>query len=216
MHIIWGASMRYPETGYKKYMTDDEVKLFLNFVKSKFHPSFYIGAIFMAKYGLRVSDACKIRLQDIDFINQTITIDQMKTGKVYDLPLTEDILQHVRAFITIFELQIQDHNGYLLWSPASDIHILESSYRAIWKSFRDQYGFNNAYHYREYSDGRVIKLTRLTNHALRHYVANKIMDKADVRYACAVLGHSNPSVTLKHYSHIISDMNIIRNVLNQK
>ena len=63
----------------------------------------YAILIMAAKLGLRVSDIINLTFDEIDWTKKTLSITQQKTGKLVELPLTEDVgwaiidyLQHGR------------------------------------------------------------------------------------------------------------------------
>ena len=51
----------------------------------------YALLIMAAKLGLRVSDIINLTFDEIDWAKKTLSITQQKTGKLVELPLTEDV-----------------------------------------------------------------------------------------------------------------------------
>lgn len=192
---------RYPETHYKKWISDREVNLLWDFVEKNCIAPMQLVFKLQITFGVRVSDAVRINIRDLDFQNKVWSFQMVKTRRILDLPLSNEIITYLRSYIGIYNNQIQWNDGYLAWSPYNgQQHIQESSTRAVWKKFRDKAGFTKAYHTRDYEDGRKIRLYRLTNHVLRHYVINKLYEATkDIRLAAGVAGHSNPGITMKHY-----------------
>lgn len=192
---------RYIETGYRKNITEDQVRQLKEFVEKECVQPVQLCFKFMLK-GLRVSDACRVQLTNIDWQNKKVNLIQYKTQWPVTVWLDEDFFQYLKAYCLIFKTDIEKHNNYLCFSPYNkfddpdEAHIQESSCRAVWKKFRDAFGFTTPYY--TSIDGK--QCYELTNHVLRRRAVNKAMDLThnDLRVAQKIAGHKCIESTLAY------------------
>lgn len=191
---------RYKETGYKRTITEEIKRQVDDWFDKKCIPPLIAGHKFMTK-GMRVSDACRVKIDNIDFMSKQIRIIQLKTKYPLIVYLDENILQWLKAYILIFKREIDDHLGYICFSPyykpenPESAHIQETSFRWVWKQFRDAMHYNIPYY--TCIDGK--KLYDLTPHVLkRRAVTTAYAVSKDIRVAQKVGGHKRIETTFKY------------------
>lgn len=161
------------------------------------------------EYGLRRSEACGLRWKDVDFTANTMHICHtaaMKNGKPYYSDSTKNATSNrvlplnpeMRAYLLTVKAR-QEENKRLLGTGYMD-----SGYVCVTDNgtpVRPDY-VSQRFHKLLVSEGmRVIRL-----HDLRHSVVY-FLHKAgiNVKDIQVWLGHSDPTTTLRVYSHVFSD-----------
>lgn len=195
------GKLRYPEFHYKKFISEEEKQKLEAFVNDSCGPQVRLVFRFMFKYGLRVGQATIIQLEDLDFNNRILHIKKFKTSKPYDLPIDEALIQFLRAYIAVFELDIKKYHGFLAFRKTACMHVTTSTCRWVMARFRQAFNLNDPY--ATCKDGK--ELHRICNHVLRHRAVDKVMDKTgDIRKAAALCGHSSPEITFRYYVSVAS------------
>ncbi len=138
-------------------------------------------AIFELLYGsgLRASELVNLKLSDINFFNETISVFG-KRKKYRILPLTKKSVESLKRYI---ELRGKNE-GYLFLSKTGK-KLTQRDLQRIVNRFISQ----------------VTTLTRMSPHTLRHTFATHLLTKgADLRAVQELLGHSSLSTT-QIYTH---------------
>lgn len=138
-------------------------------------------AIFELLYGsgLRASELVNLKLSDINFYNETISVFG-KRKKYRILPLTKKSVESLKRYI---ELRGKNE-GYLFLSKTGK-RLTQRDLQRIVNRFIS----------------RVTTLTRMSPHTLRHTFATHLLTKgADLRAVQELLGHSSLSTT-QIYTH---------------
>lgn len=175
--------------------------------------------------GLRINEALRLRIKDIDFTNQTIFVFRGKGGKdrVTLLPknLCTAINKQIEQATALHKTDINE--GYGLTSlPPSLIRkygnaAKDTSWQYIFSSStrcehpHDQYTCRHHIHqssYRKKLRSAVIQAQihkRVTAHTFRHSFATQLLiNGADIRTVQELLGHNDVRTT-EIYTHIIGD-----------
>ncbi len=160
--------------------------------------------------GLRISEACALTLDDIDwqhrciYVRRQITVRggqhrlvRLKTTAAYrTIPLTQvaidvlmDEVQHRKPQIP--EYKIDGVSGFVFltrYGHAQTAHNIQESCRTAVRLYNEKY-----------CDGQPINVTP---HLLRHaFCTNLINAHVDIKIVQYVMGHSSAGVTLDIYTH---------------
>jgi integrase len=174
-----------PYSPIPSYYTDEEVRMVLaaaeTFTTTGKRDLLAISlAVF---YGLRVSDIVALRLDDIDWQNDRITIVQQKTKKPLTLPLIDEVRYPLLDYLK--NARPTSDNPYVLLTlhaPITNLKSGASLFRAFTSAI-ERAGID--------CGGR-----RHGGHAMRHSIASSML-KSDVPLPAisGVLGHSSTSTT---------------------
>jgi len=131
--------------------------------------------------GLRVGEAVRIKIGDIDSIRKLIHIRQAKGKKDRYTLLSDSVLEMLRKYYKQYKPK-----DYLFEGSNGRSHLAERS-------------IQNVYH-------RAIEIAKIkkkvTVHSLRHSFATHLLESGiDLRYIQELLGHSS-SKTTEIYTHV--------------
>lgn len=133
--------------------------------------------------GIRACDIINLRLNDIDWDNETISWKQSKTGNVVCIPLTRSIGNVLARYIT--EQRPDAPNDYLfvrMIAPFDRLSCHSSCYMIVKRIFKKA-GIEN--------DCRISGM-----HMLRHNAASTMVrNSVPIETIAAILGHSDPDTT---------------------
>jgi integrase len=168
-----------------------------------------IPILLMLTMGLRAGEVCGLRWKDIDFKNNTITINQsliyIKNKIEFKSPKTKGSIRTISAPVELMnklkKWKIQ-HNKYRIEGVLEyeDIVCLNqklnpfipSALRERWKGFTQK----NAIRY-------------IRQHDLRHTHATMlVLSGTDFKTISNRLGHTDIKITLNRYSHVLKEMDI--------
>ncbi len=131
--------------------------------------------------GLRVREACVLRIGGIDSARMRIIVRNAKGHKDREVTLSELLLTNLRAYFIQYRPASFLFPGMDKSKPYS-----QSSARAVVKKALTRSGITN----------------NATPHTLRHSYATHMMDKGiDLRFIQALWGHKSIKTTL-HYCHL--------------
>ncbi|MFU2223312.1 tyrosine-type recombinase/integrase [Streptococcus pluranimalium] len=133
--------------------------------------------------GIRISELCHIRLQNIDINNQTLHI--MGKGKKERMIFLGD-----EATVLLLKSYLVNYcnqtDNYLFPGKFSQKPLTEQSVRLVLKSLQEEMNLS----------------TSITPHMFRHSFATMLLDSAvDIRYIQKILGHSSIAIT-QIYTHV--------------
>lgn len=178
------SALPYPKKSHKlpTVLSEQEVKQVLESVINLKHRT-----IMMALYGagLRVSEACQLRVSDIDSQRMVIRVDQGKGAKDRYVELAETLLHQLREYWRKFEPQdclFPGRRG----RPITTRHV----YRVCVDA------------------GLAAGIRKTTNpHCFRHSIATHKLERGEnILEIQAFLGHSSLSTTAK-YLHLLGGAN---------
>jgi integrase/recombinase XerD len=142
--------------------------------------------------GLRVSEICKLKVQDLDWANRQLFVDQGKGGKDRLVPLAEKLIDPLKQWIGAKKV------GWVFPSKSRDKKPICT--RTV------QIMMNKA-------GKKAGLLKRCHPHALRHSCLSRMIHRgADLVTVRDVAGHSNVAVTSR-YLH--SDTSRLRSAVNR-
>jgi integron integrase len=174
--------------------------------------------------GLRINEALELRIKDIDFDRQALTIRQAKGAKdrytCLPVSLIEPLKQHIEKIRTVW---LNDTNNQQegVFIPAA----LERKYKGAGKewpwfwvfpskqlSIDPRSGIRRRHHVYDQNFSRTLKLAardagitkRATSHSFRHSFATHMIEAGyDIRTVQELLGHRDVSTT-QIYTHVLN------------
>ena len=133
--------------------------------------------------GLRACDILKLQLQDIDWINDTISIIQSKTGKSFRIPLSAKVGNALSAYILNERSKVNELHVFLRsQAPHKPLSDHSACYGLIRRTFTRA--------------GIRLGNERKGPHLLRHSAASGMLSKGvPITTISSMLGHSDKSST---------------------
>ena len=151
-----------------KYLSQDQVELFFNAIPNYNKRD---KALFLTiyRYGLRVSEAALLRVQDLNFTNNRIAIERMKNGISTQRRLYSDVKKALRAYTRVRE----DNSDNLFTGRQGELGV--SMMQKLFKRYAKKAGLD----------------PNLSIHTLRHSIAVHSLetDYIDIRDVQDLLGH---------------------------
>lgn len=156
---------------------DEELREFFRHVASQ---KFKLIFKFQAYMGLRVGEAVRIRLDDIDFEGRELTIDSEKTRVKDVLRIPAGLFRELGEFVSIHQREIAEAQGYIFFKGNDNnrnrrLHVNKDYARKMFRQARDAAGLSSAYGVSEEScdNHRRRQLYRLGTHSLRRYAITR-------------------------------------------
>ncbi|MGD9569629.1 MAG: tyrosine-type recombinase/integrase [Sedimentibacter sp.] len=133
--------------------------------------------------GIRACDLINLKLSDIDWINETISFKQSKTGNTVCLPLTTSVGNAIARYIS--EERPKTNNDFLFvrqLAPFDHLSDHASCYYVVSRLFKQS---------KISKDKRIFGM-----HMLRHNAASTMVkNEVPIATIAAILGHSNTDTT---------------------
>lgn len=178
------------KTKIPDYLFEDEVDMFLNCFDLNDDFGYRDRTIFEVMYGcgLRLSEICNLKIEDIDFNNRILSI-LGKGSKRRIVPFYKMIKQLLENYLKNIRIKyLKEEHGYVFINKNGG----KLTNRGV-----------------QYLLDRAIKQNnlplQLSPHTLRHSFATHLLEaKVDIRIVQELLGHSNLSTT-QIYTHISVD-----------
>ena len=190
--IVW-----HRNTNIKTYYSKDEISKLLNAIniKTKKGKEDYLIISLICYLGLRISDVINLKLSDIDFNNNTISIIQYKTDNQLTLPLIDkikypliDYLKNVRPTDTNLDYI------FLTSNKPYQHNIKLKKHNYIVKNYLIKAGVN--------INGRKHGF-----HALRHSFGTMLLSENVSLYSIStILGHSHIGTTMTYLDIDVSKL----------
>ena len=169
---------RLPKYGsMNKGFTGEELVRFLNAVEE---PKIALLFTYQAVLGLRIGEAVKLNVKDINLKTRELRIDNSKGDRTDYMPIPPQLFEQTLKFISDYEDEIVKRKGHLFWAdyfpernscPYVATGYVRNVFRqAVRKAKLDEtYGL---------AEGKTPKLLhRLTTHSLRHYAVTNFSQK---------------------------------------
>lgn len=166
--------------------------------------------LLMVTLGLRVGEALGLMWSDIDFANNTVTINRIQvytstTGIVYKNPKTQESIRTLSAPVELMnklkKLKIERNKLILeniIDETQKDLVCLNSNLKefreaTLWRAFKI---------FREKNNLRHIRL-----HDLRHTNATMmLLVGTEMKVVSERLGHTDIKISMNRYSHVLKEM----------
>ncbi len=144
----------------------------------------YVVLLLAARLGLRVGDIRSLRLGDLDWDQALMTVQQSKTGKVIELPMTDEVAAGLIDYL---------RNS----RPTVDRREVFVRFKAPFEPFSDR---NNFHHiitkYRRLAGITLESGSRRGLHSLRHSIATAMLaDGVPIEQISPILGHASIDTT---------------------
>nr|WP_231963874.1 site-specific tyrosine recombinase/integron integrase [Thermococcus chitonophagus] len=180
-----------------KSLTREEVKRLIEVIDS---PRDRLIILLMYGAGLRISEVCNLKKEDIDFENHLLRVKGGKGGKDRIIPLPEELLDEIKRYLDARK----DSSPYLFVEKRRKKKD-KLSPKTVWriiKVYGEKAGIN------------------LTPHQLRHSFATHMLESGvDIRIIQELLGHANLSttqiytkVTAKHLKEAVEKARLLEHL----
>lgn len=172
--------------------------------------------------GMRISEAVRLRIKDVDFENQLIQIHQSKGGKSRIVPMPDGLVEPLKRWVqsraALHEQDLAEGTASV-WLP----HALDKKYPSAHRELRWQYLFVSSRLSRDPRTGRLHRhhlhhdtfpkrlrqavestgiLKHVTSHTFRHCFATHLLHSGtDIRKIQRLLGHADVKTT-EIYTHV--------------
>jgi len=159
---------------------------------------------FLAFTGCRVSEALPLAWGDIDFANQKIHINKRRYEGELDEPKTESSNRFIEMFVPVFEMLKERKK------KVTELYLKFPVHRELDLVFPAKNGGYRAYTFMNRIFKRSLRKAGLSQdfslHDLRHSCATFLFSfTQNLIYVSRQLGHSNPSITLQIYTHLLRE-----------
>ncbi|OYT60480.1 integrase [Euryarchaeota archaeon ex4484_178] len=162
-----------------KYLSEDEVKRLLEAAKE--NPRDYAIVSLLAYSGLRVSELCNLKLEDVDFSGRIIYVRSGKGDRDRIVVVSPHVIDAIQDYL----LTRDDDMEYIFSSQKSERISRVQVFRLV----------------KKYAKKAGIK-KEVTPHVLRHTLATTLLRRGvDIRFIQQFLGHSSVATT-QIYTHV--------------
>jgi len=148
--------------GMNKGFTDEEIQRFFGVVDD---PRLHLLYSYQAVLGLRIGEAVRIHIKDINLKTRELRIETEKAKTLDFLLIPEQLFDATLEYIQNFDALIVAAKGFLFF--VEDRHVSISLARQAFNKYVQKAKLYEVYGYS--NDSRPRTLTRLTTHSLRHY-----------------------------------------------
>jgi integrase len=206
---------KYPNKNEKKYsnvdksFSEEELKKFLKACRSE---KTFIAFSMMAMLGLRVGEAVKVNLNQLDFVKNKIKILTEKSNTVDFLHLHSEVRKLLYSWVQKNREEILKHDGFIFFpdvkSKSQRKHISPDWLRNEFRKVCDSTGLNDCYSESEDARNPIKskngkrKLHRLTSHSLRHFFISKVYSGCLDPIKTQMLARHSDFKSTKFYIHI--------------
>ncbi len=188
------------------------------------HPTYLLMAQLLYGCGMRLMECIRLRVLDIDFAYQQITIRDAKGKKDRVVPIPQKLTEHLKEQL----LSVKSSHDEDLTEGFGDVYLpdaLSRKYPNAKKELKWQYIFPSSrisadprsgavqrHHLHENSLQKHIKratdsagiLKKVSCHVLRHSFATHLLENGyDIRTVQELLGHADVSTTMI-YTHVLN------------
>ena len=189
MYMILPKILWYQNLNIRTYYTQDEISKLLNAIdtKSQRGKEDYLIISLICYLGLRISDIINLKLSNINFNNNTISIIQYKTNKLLTLPLIEEIKYPLLDYLKNVRQNNTNLDYVFITNTLPYRQKIEiKTYRHIVSKYLKKAGIN--------IDGRKHGF-----HSLRHSFSTSLLKENVSLYSIStILGHTDIKSTMSY------------------
>ena len=188
-----------------KGFTEEELEAFFSVIDN---PKLRLLFFFQATLGLRVGEAIRVNVRDLNLRNRELRIFTEKSGKTDYLLVPEKLFEATLQYISDYEKEIAASKGHLFFSfaqgwrtPETAPYISTQAVRCAFRDYLKKAKLDETY---GYSTGmRPKALYRLSPHSLRHYAITNFARKNNGNVALASKFARHTSLqTTQIYIHV--------------
>jgi len=160
-----------------KGFVEEELVRFLNAVEE---PKITLLFTYQAVLGLRIGEAVKLNVKDINLKTRELRIDNSKGDRIDYLPIPPHLFEQTLKFISDYEDEIVKRKGHLFWAdhyPERNPcpYVATGYVRNVFRQTVRKVKLDETY---GLADSQTPKLLhRLTSHSLRHYAVTNFSQK---------------------------------------
>jgi len=186
------------ETGYIKYLTDDEFKKIKQFVNKLQSPSMRMCIKIMMYLGLRVGESIRLKRNNFNQNFSLLTYVMQKSKKVKERIVPESLRKELAKYYQTWHHRCID--GYLFFpsyrNQSKNKHLQRNSIGLKFRDLRKTLDLDYSY----YTSKNGQKFHRLSPHTLRHYAIWKYYQASGNCLITArdMIGHSKIETTAKY------------------
>jgi integrase len=154
-----------------KGFNDQELEAFFNVIDD---PKMHMLFSFQAVMGLRIGEAIRVNIKDINLRTRELRIFTEKSKKTDFMLIPIQFFDRVINYINSYEKDIAEAKGYLFFSfapgrrtPDTESHIMTHTAREAFRKYINRAKLEEIYGYTNSAKPRP--LYRLSSHSLRHY-----------------------------------------------
>lgn len=182
-----------------KGFREEELERFFSVVEdAKFHLLFSFQAIL----GLRIGEAIRVNVKDINLRTRELRISTEKSGKTDYLLIPEKLFEATLSYISDYEEEIAACEGHLFFSQhekgrkGAEPYITSNTVRKIFRECIRKARMEEIYGYS--SSAHPYALRRLSPHSLRHYAITNFARKnnGNVMLASKFARHTDLKATM--------------------
>jgi integrase len=159
-----------------KAFTEQQLTAFLRQIPNPKHRLIYS---LMSQLGLRIGEACKVNLNDINLETRELKVRTEKARQLDSLIIPLPLFREMLEFCKANSEAIGQSQGYVFFREAkfskrAEPYVETNYIRNMFREYVEQANLDEVYDVSEESDGRTPRrLHRLTTHSLRHYAITR-------------------------------------------
>jgi len=191
-----------------KCPTQQQLEAFMRAVNTpKFRLLF--GGI-MAQLGLRIGEAVRVNIANLDLENRTLTLRSEKSHRLDTVLIPLPLFRETIEFIKTNARAIEESGGYLFFADKKKSHgrlegFLDENYvRNRFRRYMEKAGLDAVYDVSDEQGGRTPRKLRVfSSHSLRHYAITRFAKgcNGNVLLASKFARHASPETT-SIYLHV--------------
>lgn len=175
-----------------KAFNDYELRKFFSVIKN---PKHYLLFQFQANLGLRIGEAVKVNVKDINIQTRELKIYAPKTDRIDFLLIPEVLFNSTLKYYEENEGEIKQANGYLFG-------IDENYARKIFREYCEKAGLDEVYTMSEETiKEKPRRLHQFSTHSLRHTAVTKFFNTTKDLEATRIFARHTKSSTTDGYIH---------------